>query len=60
MSSLVGAKLKNKVFLPFCNEKIHPVLKLTEDVEKNHGPDIWQGYHIYHALHKIAGISRGS
>ena len=59
MSSLV-AKLKNVFFYLFCNEKIHLVLKLTEDVEKNNGPDIWQGYHIYHALHKIAGISRGS
>ena len=26
--------------LLFCNEKIHQVLKLTEDVEKNNDPDI--------------------
>ena len=47
-SSIVQRKEKLKPLLNlFCNEKIHQVLKLTEDVEKNHDPDIWQGYHIY-------------
>ena len=28
-------------------KKNYQVLKLTEDVERNHDSDIWQGYHIY-------------
>ena len=28
-------------------KKNHQVLKLTENVERNHDPDIWQGCHIY-------------
>ena len=36
----------------YYDEKIHQVLKLTEDVEKNHDPDIWQGYYIYLRLSK--------
>ena len=47
-SSIVQRKEKLKPLLNlFCNEKIYQVLKLTKDVEKNHDPDIWQGYHIY-------------
>ena len=47
-SSIAKKQEKLKPLLNrFCNEKIHQVLKLTEHVEKNHDPDIWQGYHIY-------------
>ena len=47
-SSIVKKQDKLKPLLNlFCNEKIHQVLKLTEHVEKNHDPDIWQGYYIY-------------
>ena len=36
-SSIVQMKEKLKPLLNlFCNEKVHQVLKLTEDVEKNH------------------------
>ena len=48
-------KLKHLLKL-FCNEKIHQVIKLTKDVEKNQDPDIWQGYHIYlRHPHKLLG-----
>ena len=47
-SSTVQRKEKLKPLLNlFCNEKIHQVLKLIEDAEKNHDPNIWQGYCIY-------------
>ena len=47
-SYIVQRKEKlNPLLNLFCNKKIYQALKLTKDVEKNHDPDIWQGYHIY-------------